>query len=185
MGGFPNSEGTRRFIADHFRKRKIPVLEEAILELLRAPRTREDVYWSVLALRDVGTRRCVPALKALVNYPMQDVKDCTLLTLAHLVGAAETEFYVEVLQTKGTRKGYPLWAIEVAADHRAMPAVLAYVTAALKKKDPGDDYLQGIRYLLRIAPEVEKVLGLLLAAWPRLPEGHREALRKALPERVP
>jgi hypothetical protein len=56
---------------------------------------------------------------------LQDVKDCSLLTIAHIAGASETPFYLEALADKGSRKAYPMWAIEVAADERAVPAAWA------------------------------------------------------------
>jgi hypothetical protein len=130
---FPNSEATRRFIADHFRKRRTPLTEDAILGAITARRSKHDVYWGVLALRDFGTTRSIPALKELLHYPMQDVKDCSLLTIAHIAGASETPFYLEALEHKGSRKAYPMWAIQVAADQRAVPVVNDLVSAALRK----------------------------------------------------
>jgi hypothetical protein len=130
---FPNNETTKRFIADHFRKRRLPLTEDGILDAIKAGLSKHDVYWGVLALRDVGTARSIPVLKSLLHYPMQDVKDCSLLTIAHIAGASETPFYVEALADRRTRKDYPMWAIEVAADHRAEPVVLEFVKAALRK----------------------------------------------------
>jgi hypothetical protein len=33
---------------------------------------------------------------------MQDVRDCSLLTIAHIAGAAETDFFLEALADKKT-----------------------------------------------------------------------------------
>ena len=187
---FPNSDTTERFIADHFRKRRTPLTEDAILDAIKEPRSRFDVYWGVLALRSVGTARSIPALKGLLHYPMQDVKDCSLLTIAHIAGASETPFFLEALADTRTRKAYPMWAIEVAADERAIPAVVAFVNAALRKAarprpaDPGDAYIRGLKYLARVGidrPECQSAIGLLHKAWAGLPAGHRTALRTALP----
>jgi len=124
---------------------------------------------------------------------MQDVKDCSLLTIAHIAGAAETDFFLEALADKKTRKAYPMWAIEVAADGRALPAVVEFVNIALKKTarptpvDPGDTYLSGLKYLARVGierPECQSSIDLLRKAWPNLPEGHRSALRSVLPSRI-
>src|SRR5262249_50185300 len=101
---------------------------------IKAGLSKHDVYWGVLALRDVGTARSIPVLKSLLHYPMQDVKDCSLLTIAHIAGASETPFYVEALADRRTRKVYPMWAIEVAADHRAEPVVLEFVKAVFEKR---------------------------------------------------
>jgi hypothetical protein len=190
---FPVNETAKGFIADHFRKRRVALTEDSILEVIRAPRSKYDVYWGVLALRDIGTTRSIPVLKNLLHYPMQDVRDCSLLTIAHIAGAAETDFFVEALADKRTRKTYPMWAIEVAADGRALPAVVEFVNTALKKAtrrnpaDPGDAYLSGVRYLARIGmdqPECRSSLELLRQAWPNLPEGHRSALRAVLPSQA-
>jgi hypothetical protein len=105
---FPNTDVKRRFIADHFRKRRTPLTEDAILEAIKTPRSKYDVYWGVLALRDVGTARAVPVLKGLLHYPMQDVKDCSLLTIAHIAGASETDFYLSALTEKGRRLPFRL-----------------------------------------------------------------------------
>ena len=187
---FPNSETTKRFIADHFCKRRTPLTEDAILDAIKAPRSKYDVYWGVLALRDFGTARSIPILKELLHYPMQDVKDCSLLTIAHIAGASETPFFLEALADKQTRKAYPMWAIEVAADERAVTAVVNFVNTALRKAlrpkpvDPGDAYISGLKYLARIGvdrPECQTSIALLQKAWANLPEGHRTALRVGLP----
>jgi hypothetical protein len=121
---------------------------------------------------------------------MQDVKDCSLLTIAHIAGASETPFFLEVLADKRTRKAYPMWAIEVAADERAVPAVVDFVNTALRKAvrpkpaDPGDAYISGLKYLARLGLdrcECQSSIGLLQKAWANLPEGHRTALRSHLP----
>lgn len=187
---FPNDEAIRRIIGDHFLKRRIPLTEDAILAVIKTPRSKHDVYWGVLALRDVGTARSIPVLKDLLHYPMQDVKDCSLLTLAHIAGASETPFYLEALADKRTRKTYPMWAIEVAADERAAPVVIEFVNAALlkamraKAADPGDAYLSGLKYLARLGldrPETHSSIALLNKAWTKLPKGHQATLRQALP----
>src|SRR5580765_5091972 len=158
---FPNNETTKRFIADHFRKRRLLLTEDGILDAIKAGRSKHDVHWGVLALRDVGTARSIPVLKSLLHYPMQDVKDCSLLTIAHIAGASETAFYVEALADKRTRKAYPMWAIEVAGDERALSAVVEFVDAALRRairsKPAGETYLSGLKYLTRVGldrPEI-------------------------------
>jgi len=100
---FPNNETTKRFIADHFRKRRLPMTEDGILDAIKAGLSKHDVYWGVLALRDIGTARSIPVLKSLLHYPMQDVKDCSLLTIAHIAGASETPFYVEALADRNAK----------------------------------------------------------------------------------
>ncbi len=181
---FPNTTFVRESIAHHFRRSLPTITEDGLLRILDGQPTRWDAYWGVLALRDVGTAKAIPTLRALLTYPMQDVKDCSLLTIAHIAGASETPWYVQALTAKGTRKIYPMWAIEVAADEQALTPVVTFVVAALKKKDPGDAYLSGIKYLARIGfdrPEAAPVSHALRAAWARLPEGHRRTLAEIVP----
>ena len=121
---------------------------------------------------------------------MQDVKDCAVLTVAHIAGAAETPFFLEVLSLKGSQKNYPMWAIEAAADERAFSAVLTFVNAALRKwvRGKGTErttaYIHGLKYLARVGldrSECQPTVELLRKAWTNLPERHRSKLRTALP----
>jgi hypothetical protein len=190
MSHFPNDDFIRKLIDEHFRRRKVVLDEDEMLRAIASPRSKRDVYWAVLALRDCGTARCIPALKDLLHYPMQDVKDCSLLTIAHIAGAAETPFYMAALADKKTRKGYPMWAIQVAADERAVPDVLAFVDTALRKASrstaasPDDAYVYGCRFLARIgvAPDaLAAILTKLRSVWAQLPSDHRRSLRAAFP----
>ena len=111
----------------------LPVATTAIR--LRAPRSKWDVYWGVLALRDLGAARSISVLKSLIHYPMQDVKDCAVLTIAHIAGASETPFFLEALEHNGSQKAYAMWAIAAAADERALSPVIGFVNTALRKRD--------------------------------------------------
>lgn len=132
-GCFRLTDDAWQMVCAHFRRRRILPVEEELLGVLEASERQADVYWAVIGLRDVGSARAVPALKAKRHYPMQDVKDCILLTIAHLVGEAETPFYIEALKDKRSRKDYPMWAIEVAGDERAIGPVADYVGGILRK----------------------------------------------------
>lgn len=190
MSHFPNDDAIRKLIAAHFRRSKVALGEAEMLQVIGTPRSKRDVYWAVLALRDCGTAHCIPALKDLLHYPMQDVKDCSLLTIAHIAGAAETPFYLAALADKKTRKGYPMWAIQAAADERAIPDVLAFVDTALRKAirstaaESHDAYVFGCRFLARIgvAPDaLAAILTKLRSVWAQLPSDHRRSLRAAFP----
>ncbi|HSQ33206.1 MAG TPA: hypothetical protein VLN49_25305, partial [Gemmatimonadaceae bacterium] len=182
---FPNSPETTEIAKRALHRKRIEYSEDALLAALEAGSDRNAVYWATIALRDVGTLRAVPALQNLLHYPMQDVKDCSLLTIAHLSGPAATEFYVHALRDKRTRKLYPMWAIRVAADERAVEAVLEYVDRVLKRlerstpADPGDAYLDGLEYLSRFhetEPRIETVFARVRRVWSRLPVGAQTRL---------
>ena len=102
---------------------------------------------------------------------------------------------MDALADTKTRKLYPMWAIEVAADERALPAVTRFVKKALSKASrgtalaSGDAYLSGLRFLARIGwqrTDCQATLVLLRSVWDKLPEGHRKTIRDTLPpELVP
>lgn len=184
-GCFQLTDDEWQFVVAHFRRRHIAPVEEELIRVLEAPKSKQDVYWTVIALRNVGSARCIPALKAKLHYPMQDVKDCVLLTIAHLAGETETPFYVQALEDKRTRKDYPMWAIEVAGDERAVGPVAWYVTDVLQKArrpsggSPTEAYVRGLQFLARFRPErpeLEPVFDLAREVLPGLPEGHRKQL---------
>ena len=95
--------------------------------------SKNDVYYAVLGLRDVGTQQCIPILKELQDYPMRDVKDCSLLTISHIAGSKETKFYVKMLERKGSRKDYAMLAIVDSASSDAVDAVINYLEKVYKK----------------------------------------------------
>lgn len=191
---FPNSPITTEIAKRTLHRKRIEYSEDALLAVLEDGSDRYAVYWATIALRDVGTLRAVSALQKLLHYPMQDVKDCSVLTIAHLAGPAATEFYVHALRDKRTRKLYPMWAIRVAADERAVDAVLEYVDRALKRlerstpADPGDAYLDGLEYLSRFhesEPRIETVFARVRRVWSRLPAGVQKRLSESVPVLAP
>jgi len=102
-----------------------------------------EVYWAVLALRRYGTKKSIPVLKKLLYFPKQDVKACSILTIAQIAKETETEFYAEALSDpKYSEKGYALWAIFAVADNRAERAVTAYLKKNLSKKKTQKNILE-------------------------------------------
>lgn len=191
---FPNLPSDTDAAQSYFRRKRIPYTEEALVAVLNDGAQRQAVYWATIALRDVGTVNAVPALKAKLHYPMRDVQDCAVLTIAHLAGAAETEFFVDALRDKRTQKAYPMWAIRVAADERAIDAVLEYVGRALKRlerptpSEPGDAYVDGLEFLARFAdgdPRIAALFDRVRGIWDRLPTGTRSRLAASVPVLAP
>jgi len=186
---FPIDESTRDTIRHHFRKKQLVWEEAYFVNVLQSTSDKYDVYWSVIALRDCGTTACIPALKDKLQFPMQDVKCGAMLTIAHVAGSEETLLYADALSGTTFRdKGYAMWAIRVAADARAVDAVLAYFKknrAKLKQGKLANDTLaDGLEYLDKyrtsnsdIAAFFDEVDGV----WPNLPEADRRDIAKRLP----
>lgn len=191
---FPNTPHTTELAKQALRRKRVEYSEDALLAVLEDGTDRNAVYWATIALRDVGTLRSVPALQGMLHYPMQDVKDCSVLTIAHIAGPSATEFYVHALRDKRMRKLYPMWAIRVAADERAIDAVLEYVDRVLKRlerptpADPGDAYVDGLEYLSRFFDKdsrIATVFARVRRVWPRLPVGARTRLSASVPILAP
>lgn len=153
---FTNESWLTLDIKNHFKRKKIAYNEDNLISVfLSEQSSKNDVWYAVLGLRDVGTEKCIPYLKKLVNYPKQDVKDCSVITISHLVGVNETDFYIGLLQRKKYRKGYTLLAILASADERAIEPVIAYLQPIYKKlskpvswKDEAD-FVDALRYLYK------------------------------------
>lgn len=184
---FELRENTKETIIKHFAKKKINFDEESLINVMKESQHKYDVYWAVIGLRGVGTYKCIPYLKSLKNFPKQDVKDCLLLTIAHISGAKETPFYVEVLTEKGTKKDYAMWAIKDCADERALQAVINYLVEVFKKwRQPkciyvGDAYTDGLIYLSRYYDKeksVKDVFEKYLQIKDKIPVGAKERLSK-------
>ena len=128
-------------ISEHFRRNKsFSWSEEFFLSAIDADKSKYDVFWAVVALRDCGTQKSLPALKALSKYPKQDVRDSAVLTIAQIAGAAETPYFVQILEDplSGRNKAYALWAIGVSGDERALASVAQYVRKNKKKLQTED-----------------------------------------------
>lgn len=155
----------------------------------RSRERKHDIYWATIALRDCGTARCIPALKATLHYPMQDVKCTSILTIAHIAGTAETDLYAEALLGPGYReKGYAMWAICDAADARAVGPVISYFRKNLTKIRAGKlnnatlpDGLAYLHRFLETHSDVNELFAEIKRCWGKLAEGER----KTIAERVP
>ena len=183
---FPLSQSTREAIRHHFRRKKLVWEEPYFVDVLLTSENRHDIYWAVLALRDCGTAHSIPALKAKLNYPMQDVKCCSILTIAHIAGAEETPFYADTLLSPEYReKGYAMWAIRDAADSRAIQAVLAYFKRNHSKLKSGKlanaTLTDGLEFLEKYWKENDEIHGFFSeveGSWENLPKGEREEIAK-------
>lgn len=183
---FPLSPHTREFIQHHFRRKELAWNEEYFINVLRTSESRYDIYWAVLALRDCGTRNAISSLKEKLNYPVQDIQCCSLLTIAHISGAEETPLYVEALLSPQYRKkGYAMWAIRDAADARAIDAVLAYFKKHRSKLRSGKltnaTLADGLEFLERYwndSDEIQRFFVDVDGFWEKLPEGERTEISK-------
>jgi hypothetical protein len=185
---FPLNDSTRAFIERHFRKRLLWT-EDWFLSVLEGTDKKYDVYWAVLALRDCGSLRSVPVLKTLLHFPMQDVKCCSILTIAHIAKEAESVFYGKTLIDPSYReKGYAMWAIRDAADERATDSVLLYFRENRSKLRAGrlinGTVVDGIEYLHRVRDRhqgAREFLNNIETYWDRLGEGERTEISKRVP----
>ena len=127
---FPISDAEASEIAATLRRRHKDLAwsEDCLLRLIIDRKSKMDVYWSALGLRNCGTSRSIQALKDLATHPVQDIKAVAMLTIAQVAGASESEYYAHCLvDPKYRAKGYALWAIGACGDGRALDAVHSYI----------------------------------------------------------
>lgn len=186
---FPVPAHTRETIERHFRRQEFEWTERYFLSILATSEKKHDIYWATIALRECGSANCIDALKAKLHYPMQDVKCTSILTIAHIAGAAETLLYASALLDPAYReKGYAMWAIRDAADERAVESVLAYFTKNRARLRAGTLHngtvADGVEYLSRYRgrPGVDAFLEEIKSLGERLGKGTVGEIRKRLPE---
>jgi len=135
---------------------------------------KSDVWRAVVALRDCGTVKSIPHLKKLLYHTTEDVKCTSILTIAHIAREKETSFYAEaLLDPKYREKGYAMWAIDDAADERAVKAVVDYFNKNKSKlkadKIHAELIIHGVSYLARHfdkSPEIRKTFKMISEYWP-------------------
>lgn len=165
-GAFKDSSFTEEEARSFVGHKDFEFTESFFIQLVQKPRSHHDVYWSVIALREVGTSASIPVLKrlcdhsyvkALCNRGMMDITACALLTIASIAGQSETDFYIRALSEKWyLDKHYAIWAIEATADLRALDAILAWIKQKRSKIRSGKMNAQTAQilalYLFRLAP---------------------------------
>ncbi len=187
---FPIDDFLRETIKQHFRRKSLEWTEDYFLDVLATSSNKYDVYYAVIALRDCGSTKSVPALKDKLHYPMQDVKCTSILTIAHIAGARETELYVNTLLDPAYRdKAYAMWAIFDAADSRAIEGVLAYFRKNLAKMRSGklaiEILLYGLQYLQKFVakePSVSEIFSEVKKSWNLLAEDNRKLIAEHVPD---
>ncbi|MFY0254943.1 hypothetical protein ACDQ55_13430 [Chitinophaga sp. 30R24] len=110
-----------------------PVVEDHALQLLKRTVNEFDVYYIALLLNKVGTRKSIPALRRLLEYPRQDVKSLAFATIADIEKEKEAMFYTRCL-LRGQFKFEAMEAIYKYADENAVQAVTARITELLSKR---------------------------------------------------
>lgn len=187
---FPLDSGTEGFVELHFRKRQFRWDEDYFISVLEHPRSKHDVYRAAIALRKVGTDKSIGPLRALLTFPMQDVKCVAILTIAHIARERATPILsLALLDPLYREKAYAIWAINDAADERAIPAVLEYFSKNKSKLKNGrltnGTFVAGVEFLSKHAenhPEVQSFLNRVPTFWNKLLVGERTEVRKRLPE---
>ncbi|MEW6278244.1 MAG: HEAT repeat domain-containing protein [Candidatus Eremiobacterota bacterium] len=168
---FRNDAEERESLRAFFARKKIPFTEEALIGCLHPERTKNEIYLAILALRDLGTERCLEALRRAARFKYHDCQSTAALTLAQIGGKGETRFLGDLLLDRQYRaKDYALWALLADSNEEAVPQVLAFLEATLKHLPEYNGLVrQSVAYLRRHpGPEVDAVLEKVRARFQRL-----------------
>lgn len=174
MGEFSLHESTIASLRSELKKAGVDMNEDALINALDDPSVNKYTkYRATIALRKFGTKKSVPSLKRMIDYPMQDVKDCSVLTIAEISGKTGIPFLVDLLDKPKFKKAYTLWAIQSINDKSAIEPVKNYMRDRLKffhrpsaaKITGGIEY--GLIYLDRysLVPGVEEILMGYQSIW--------------------
>lgn len=165
-GWFGQMRARNEAAADHFKSRKIIYDESNLIEVLQSSQDKFDLLWAAVALRELGTKRVIPALKGAVKFKSLDVQGSVALTIAFLANGGENGFLASLLVSKEYRtKFYAMTGILYKEDgaHSALPFVLEYSAKATKggkalAKTPceGLDWLYLARYGAHL-PQAQEV----------------------------
>lgn len=162
----------------YFRKLGLKYEADALIDLLKREQPKSAMPVACHSLADLNARHAVPVLKALADYPVQDVKATSVLAVARLAGSDETPWLVECLLRKGTSKGYVLWALAAVGDPAACGAVKGWfekLLRTLEKNATGDRLghaVFAIAYLEQMTdhnPEIVPLLDRFKVVLPKLP----------------
>jgi HEAT repeat protein len=130
---FPPEDSMKASIADELRKQQLDFTEAAMIRVLEDDTYTRHLKWkAAIGLRDCGTEHCIPALKAILDYPNEDVKSSAILTIAHIGMETELDFLAALLDRKKLRKGIVLQALMAIDNEQALPAVIRYLAKTLK-----------------------------------------------------
>lgn len=110
------------------------ITEEDLLRCIRDNRYKTAVYYAVVCLRSLGTKKCVPVLKSLTEYPKEDVQVCSVLAIGAISGSGETAYLSGLLESKFRNKFYVMATIWEVGDERAVDAVVEFAQKIIKKR---------------------------------------------------
>lgn len=108
--------------------------ENELVRAINENRSKRIVYYAVLGLRKKGSKKSVPLLESLIDYPYEDVKTTAVLSVAALAGAESTEFLMRLIGSEEYHiKAYPLAALYEVGDDRAWNMLLKIAEAIASK----------------------------------------------------
>ena len=144
-------------ISEYFHNEKMPFTEDTMINCLKMKRNKYEIYWSVLALRMLGTQKAIQYLKEVTTYKNLDVQDASVLTIAYLAEGTENKYLASLLLNQDFKaKWYAVVAFNYKPDGEAVPYAAEYGLKRIKssnnKPEAGSLIVE---YLARYAPENE------------------------------
>ena len=174
-------------IRDHFQKKKKPYTEDTMIEILKNMDNKNEMWWAILALRKIGTKKSIKYLKDIVHYKYMDVQATSVLTIAKLAEGTENEFFGKLLLDKEFKqKTYAMTAIFYEANDKPLKYIIEYGIDKIKNcKNMPDVGGLVLTYLARYAPENEdckKIFTKVNKDFENLYPFGKKCLREEFPE---
>lgn len=116
-----------------FKKKQISYDEQSMISILEDPKSsfhlKKD---AAVALREIGTNRCLTPLKDCIHLGNQDLQAISILTIAQIGKVESTEYLLTLLNEKRIQTAYVLWALFAIDDKTAIIEIEKFVDSRMK-----------------------------------------------------
>jgi HEAT repeat protein len=109
--------------------------ENALIEFIATSKEPFDIVSANVSLGKCGTKRCIPYLVKLLQYPEQDVRCSAIYSLGILGDSTLTPIFINALEHRCTvTKAYAVSAIKKHGDERAILPICDYTKKYVSRK---------------------------------------------------
>lgn len=130
---FPIGDFIKKMILDDFDKRKISFDESSMVYILEDPTSSFRYKRNAgIALRELGTKASINALKRCIQLGDQDLQAICILTIAQIARKDASDFLVSLLKVKRIQKAYVLWALFAIDAQESISEIQKFVHTSMK-----------------------------------------------------
>lgn len=184
---FPINDISKEWMLKDFKKKKISFDEQSMISILEDENSTFHLKQDAgIALREIGTKKSLNALKNCIHLGNKDLQAICILTIAQIGQSDFTEYILSLLNEKRIQIAYVLWALFAIDDKKAISEVEKFVESRMKiDKRPNSKKLSpvhhGIVLIENYGQESElraKILDFYNSNWEKLNIQQQNILRR-------